>query len=715
MPTEDQGLQTQPQAQPQAQTVPDPAHVILSAAQTDDKSKADAWEIYHNHEGKEFEDKLGATSLPQDAKSALWQAKTRAATTKAQTAQQQVAPQQDSVENYLDKTAKANATNPAVAATVKSVYDAGRGVYQAGKGLYHGVMGDEESAEAKGTPTGTVSSPNNPAGVAQYGVTPGNVGYNVGKMGHGAYEFGKEAAKDIAGNMPVAVPNDKGVGIADPKAHTMIAKYITAPSQAERDASQQEMEQYFTSKGPEAAGHAISAFLHGTLGEYVPMIGPLVMSLTDQATKGDIGGALSQVASLYAMEKGGKAVKDGIKDRVSAKVAELSKTPDVKQAEENTAALAKDRDAAKAKLDAAKVRYDQHIASHEQGIESPKSVKSAFDKATADHDEAIAHHELALEREAKMKAAQSTVPQQVGGAVGRTVAKVLPKPEPAPEAPIEAAPVSTNPKTEWVKGKEGSWQEVVKPEYAHGTPDEPALAKLGSRPPTVSPSHATTTIPPEPIAASRTSYGRIALPEGPEQGTMGTPKLLTEGTPEGPKVPEGGLRTIKLLEEKQAVAPKPERGDVKTLTTDKKGNVIDKEDTPEGRVGKLLQDALKPAEKYAGEERREVPRQAPKSAAEVEEAIKNRKPIQTPFDVTQGAMDTIKGDQNMPKHPAEQAAVAPKKEELVPVGEEGREPAKSAAEYHPAVQEQVFHLGNDNLDKLASAHGIDPASPEYSR
>src|ERR1035437_6628496 len=141
----------------------------------------------------------------------------------------------------------------------------------------------------------------------------------------------------------------------------------------------------------------------------------------------------------------------------------------------------------------------------------------------------------------------------------------------------------------------------------------------------------------------------------------------------------------------------------------------------------MLQDALKPAEKYAGEERREVPRQAPMSAAEVEEAIKNRKPIQTPFDVTQGAMDTIKGDQNMPKHPAEEVAkekpvlpkeeptgYAAKKEAVVPAGEEGREPAKSAAEYHPAVQQKVGELTDTNLRTLAKAHGLSPDEYDFN-
>jgi hypothetical protein len=48
-------------------------------------------------------------------------------------------------------------------------------------------------------------------------------------------------------------------------------------------------------------------------------------------------------------------------------------------------------------------------------------------------------------------------------------------------------------------------------------------------------------------------------------------------------------------------------------------------------------------------------------------------------------------------------------------GESGKNEVKSASEYHPAVQEQVFYLGNDNLDKLAVAHGLDPKAPEYAR
>lgn len=54
-----------------------------------------------------------------------------------------------------------------------------------------------------------------------------------------------------------------------------------------------------------------------------------------------------------------------------------------------------------------------------------------------------------------------------------------------------------------------------------------------------------------------------------------------------------------------------------------------------------------------GLERRVQARPQVMNASELEEAIRNRKPAMTPFDMTQGAMDTIKNDPFMPKHPSE--------------------------------------------------------------
>ena len=718
------------------------------------------------------------------------------------------------------------------------------------RGMYHGLVGDEATPEITGK-TSTASP------VAENaGFTPENIGYNVGKMGHGIYEFGKEAVKDIAGNEPIVIP-DKGdkASFADPKAHTLVAKYVTAPSMAERQASQDEFQKYFETKGPAAAGHAISAFLHGTLGEYVPAVGPLVMALEEQAQKGDIGGALSQLASLYAFEKGTGAVKEGIKDRVNAKVADLTKSPETKQAEANVESLGKEREAAQQKLDTAQAKHQQYAASHRQGIGSPEKVTNEVNKAQQAYDEAEAHHELAKEELAKTK----TVPQRVGGAAGRAVAKVLPTPAPAPEIPtedVQAAPVL---------GKLGEKTAPAK-----------VLSPINVKTPgQVQPE----TFPQEPKPTPRPSYGRIALPN--EQGTMGKPLQLTEGTPEGPQVPKGGLPKINLPEEKPAVAPKPEVGNVKALKAEN-GKVVDKEETIEGRVGKLLQDALKPeakkeaptpetknpeapAEKRSNErrvseealpegqeERRQTERRVlqginnrtfqesafgtggekridtdayakaseqarkelgPNASKEAVIARRNElvepgakgstgdlgakaretnpeptraetkgvtKPKEvlyrgtnseeankieesgkitpdafssghlTPDKATAEAYAKANGGKvytvdaahvpekdmahyretgrgpitlssevptvehagrlNLPK---EEDGYAAKKEEVVPTGAEGREPAKSAAEYHPAVQQKVNELSDESLRKLATAHGLNPNEYDF--
>ena len=131
-------------------------------------------------------------------------------------------------------------------------------------------------------------------------------------------------------------------------------------------------------------------------------------------------------------------------------------------------------------------------------------------------------------------------------------------------------------------------------------------------------------------------------------------------------------------------------------------------------------------EEYKGEERRENARPATMTPTEIEEAMKNRKPVHTPFDVTQGAMDTIKRDKDLPKSPAEEFSentAAPKSEptgykakneEVVPTGAEGREAAKSAEEYHPAVEQKVNELSDENLKKLAKAHGLNPDEYDFN-
>ena len=793
---EEQQQPAQPAPQPQAQTVPDPAHVILSAAQTDDKSRADAWEIYHNHEGKEFEDKLAATSLPQDAKSALWQAKTREATTKAQRAQQaSQAPKQDVVEDYLDQTANNN--NPVVGAV--------KGAYQGAKGLYHGLMGDAESTHGQ-TTTESPATPN-------LGFTPEHIGQTAGEFGRDMYQFGKGLVQNVTGigsetgkRLPLLVPDqapqsesqkikqsvqpptEKSIvkSITDPHAQTLIGKYVMAPSMGEREASEQELEKYYQTHGAAAFGHALSAFIHGTLGEYVPLIGPLAGDIMDTGAKGDIGGALTKVAGLYATEKAGEAGKDAIKKRVApyvAKVTEGMKTPAVKQAEANVEVTAKNREAAQKAHDAVKAQHDAHIASHEQGVDSPSSITSKLEKTQAALDEATFHDDAAKARLEKVQK-ENSLPRRAGQAI----AKVLPKAEApaAPEAPITAAVPELKP---------------LEPKAA--------LPQLGEprTPPTVSPAHATTTIPQEPTGRPQGPSGPVQLPGGEPVGKM---KLLGEGTPIGPQVPEGGLPKIKAPETPAPKTPKPERGRLGELKVDEKGNVVEKD--PQGaHLQHLLEESLKntkgnesfpaatvePTTKEvedrrkdttpvpAAQEQREAPRRGETSERRQEEVpvenerrqgerrvlkeINERTFQESAFgngeenkgidtdayaaateqarkelgpDATKEAViarrneivgDTAKGpkgdigaqarqanpeptraETKKPVLPNEEpTGYAPKKEELVPAGEEGREPVKSAAEYHPAVEQTVSELSDENLKKLAKAHGLNPDEYDF--
>ena len=656
-------------------------------------------------------------------------------------------------ESLLTQMDKSPVTNPQQALAIK----AARGV----RGLYHGVMGDEENNESKGETT--TASPE----AANLGFTPEHVGYESGSMLHGIGKFAKEGIQDLAGKTPVAIPDtvagkpnasfwDRVKGMGDPEAHTMMAKYITAPSMQEREASEKEMEQYFQTHGAAAGGHAISAFLHGTLGEYVPAIGPLAMAITDKAQKGDIGGALAQIASLYAFEKSTGALKNGIKDRVNAKTAELVKSPEVKQAETNVEATKKPLEDAQAKHAAAAAEHAKYSASHAQGIDSPKAVRSALDKAQAELDEAQAHHDLAKEHLAKTQAAQPTIPQQVGGAVGRVAAKVLPTPKEVPAEQVEALP---------------TLNKIGAPESA-----KPAATPINVKTPgQVQPE----TFPQTPTERPRTPFGRIELANN--QGTMGKAPLLTEGTPIGPKVPEGGLPKIKMPE---VEAPKPEvatAADLRSLKA-KEGKVVDTNDNVEGRIHKLLQEALKPegpkteepkveapTEHRAAERRtEEVPvenerrqgerrvlkglnekafqesafgggekrvdtdayaramEQARKELgpdASVKDVIKRRDEIVSPE--AKGKTEDI-GAQAREANPeptrAETKAALPKeeptgyaakKEEIVPAGEEGRTPAKSAAEYHPAVEQKVNELSDENLRKLAKAHGLEPNEYDF--
>ena len=312
-------------------------------------------------------------------------------------------------------------------------------------------------------------------------------------------------------------------------------------------------------------------------------------------------------------------------------------------------------------LDKAKKPAEPYIHSAAQGIEPPAEMQKPIVKAQEKLDEAIGHRDLAKEAIAKQVQEARTH-------------KTTPEPKAAPEVPaenIEAQP--------------------AKP--------QPALGKIGA-PQTVSPAHATTSIQRPLVDVPKPSYGRIALAN--DQGTMGTPKQLTEGTPEATAAPAV----------KPAEAPKPvtDEASLRSLEA-KKGQVV--ENTPK-KVGELLKQALTP-----GEMRKDAPttvEKAPVAAEKPAEAplAKAKNPAipenWSPENDKIGVREKMEYDNAIEKRAA---AEAPKKEELVPVGEEGREPAKSAAEYHPAVEQKISELSDDKLKALAKAHGLNPDEYDF--
>lgn len=129
-----------------------------------------------------------------------------------------------------------------------------------------------------------------------------------------------------------------------------------------------------------------------------------------------------------------------------------------------------------------------------------------------------------------------------------------------------------------------------------------------------------------------------------------------EASPSAPAAVEEGLVGNEYSEGTKPSAPgRPSRGLERVPYADPTDFVknITKEDVKSAPGTSMSEEPAK----YTGDDRRSVERKAPLNALEMEDAIKNRKPFQNPFDVTEGAMDTIKNDPNMPKHPAEDVAI----------------------------------------------------------
>ena len=750
----------------------------------------------------------------------------------------------DAVEDVLN-----NTSMPTLARGVKGMYEGGKSLYQLGKGLYHGVAGDPEEPSTQAPTTASPVSPN-------AGTDPEHMGHTLGQYGRMGYDFLKNLGSDVTGigtesgkPMPLLIPDKKPQSKTDeikqsvqtptentsstfkqamsPDAQTLIGKYIFAPSAEEHKKSEAELEKFrSTPDGAAAIAHGLQGFIHHTLGEYVPFIGPLVGDIMDTAASGDLGGALAKTAALYVTHQATEAGKGMIKNAAApyvAKATEAMKSPEVKQAEANVEVTTKNREAAQKAHDAVKVQHDAHIASHEQGVDSPSNITRKLEKTQAALDEATFHDDAAKARLEKAQK-ENSLPRRAGQAV----AKVLPKAEApaAPEAPITAAPAELKPM---------------------GQP-QAAMPKLGEpqTPPTVSPAHATTTIPQEPTGRPQEPSGPVQLPGGEPVGRM---KLLGEGTkepavglpaiPQPEPTPATDEASLRALEAKKGKVVENTQKKVHELLKESLKNTKGNENLPAATVEPETKEVEAPkveetTEKRKGEDRRheEVPVEEerrggprrnsagirvdehgnPELSPDVEghwqSSVFGEKPVEdigakarqanpeptraetkgtekpkevlyrgvnadearkieetgkiTPDAFSSGhvtpdrstaeayakanggkvyTVDTNdikpedlahyretgrgpitlssevptvehKGRAAVPKE--EPTGYEGKKEELVGPNE-GKEEPTPAAQYHPVVRQKVYELSNEDLDKLAKAHGLDPTAPEYSR
>ena len=196
--------------------------------------------------------------------------------------------------------------------------------------IWHGLSGTEASplALAQGAaPTETAETE------AEKGSTPGfefkqggltneNVGYTAGAAVKGAAEFFGGLAKDVFTKKPMDLHLDYDkLKSDDPRlAKSLIGKYIAAPSLAEKEKAAQELQEYYNAPDTASAvAHGLTALIHRGA-EWVPMVGPIASSLINEAQKGNIGGAIAQIAALEVFDKATEGPAAKIKNAVGLRL-----------------------------------------------------------------------------------------------------------------------------------------------------------------------------------------------------------------------------------------------------------------------------------------------------------------------------------------------------------------------------------------------------------
>lgn len=246
------------------------------------------------------------------------------------------------------------------------------------------------------------------------------------------------------------------------------------------------------------------------------------------------------------------------------------------------------------------------------------------------------------------------------------------KPSRATERTAYAEPTEFSPREQNLKGS--NYAEVPAEELQQGKPSR-AVERTGYSAPTEFTPKEESLVGNEHNEPGQPVQGTFPLSTGLERVPY------ADATPSAPSATEQGLVGNEYSEGTRPAEPgKPSRGLDRVPYADPTEYVKDiTEKDVKSSPGTSMSEEPK---KYTGAERREVERKAPLNATEMEDAIKNRKPFQNPFDVTEGANDTIKNDPNMPKSPSEEAA-KPKNQAVKNVEKEDEWYAQAKKELGP--------------------------------
>jgi hypothetical protein len=448
--------------------------------------------------------------------------------------------------------------------------------------LYHGLSGHEETPEERGETT-TLS----PVG-SNLGFKPTHMAHAAGEMVRGVAGSLYDVGHDIlATKTPILIPDKPDTpdkpepGWSDPKAHTLVAKYITAPSMAEREASEKEMEEYFETNGAEATGHALAAIVHGTLGEYVPAVGPLAAQIMDKARSGDIGGALSQIAALYAsakaapkaLEKGTELVKRGAETTpVLRSLADVVTTDKYK--------LGRKVAEAQRAFDKAYKDIAPYKSSTAQGVKAPAEVQEAFNKARNDLAVAKFHQEVAPSLQERAGTAAQQIAYESGKRAPAGLKRIV-MPGEAPEIPSEDITAQPSP---------------LRPLSSNVAPAKPINVKTPGeiKPEVINPKPVEETLLDRP----RVRQGRTALAN--DQGIMGALLSLPAATEE-PLIPEKAEVSAKpkAAPESRAesgTSPPPPPSELKPLGRSATPPTAESPSTKPKNVERVLRESLGGAE-----------------------------------------------------------------------------------------------------------------------